>query len=123
RRNPPVSHGREAAIVWDSGQFHHAGGHLVAALDVEIGHIGGPMMDLAAWRQRDTVIGYGDFARLYDRYSELTGDPVDLDALQRHHFFFALWTALSVGPATRLPPPGSDLMTNLQWCCETNLFA
>ncbi len=123
RRNPPLSHGREAAIVWDSGQFHHVGGHIVAVLDVEIGHIGDPMMDLAAWRQRDTVIGYGDFARLYDRYSELTGEPVDVDALQRHHFFFTLSNALSVGPATRLPPPASDLMTNLQWCCETNLFA
>jgi aminoglycoside phosphotransferase (APT) family kinase protein len=123
RRNPPVSHGREAAIVWDSGQFHHADGRVLAVLDVEIGHIGDPMMDLAAWRQRDTVIGYGDFARLYERYSELTGEPVDLDAIQRHHFFFTLTNALSVGPATRVPPPESDLMTNLQWCCETNLFA
>ena len=122
-RNPPQSHGREAAIVWDSGQFHHDGGKVVAVLDVEIGHIGDPMMDLAAWRQRDTVIGYGPMAALYDRYSELSGEPVDLDALQRHHFFFCLTNQLSVGPATRIPPPDSDLMTNLQWCYETNLFA
>ncbi len=123
RRNPPVSHGREAAIVWDSGQFHHEAGRILAVLDVEIGHIGDPMMDLAAWRQRDTVIGYGEFAKLYDRYSELTGEPLDFDALQRHHFFFCLSNQLSVGPATRVPSPESDLMTNLQWCYETNLFA
>jgi aminoglycoside phosphotransferase (APT) family kinase protein len=123
RRNPPRSKGREAAIVWDSGQFHHANGRIVAVLDVEIGHIGDPMMDLAAWRQRDTVIGYGHMARLYDRYEELSGTEVDLDALQRHHFFFCLSNQLSVGPATRVPPPESDLMTNLQWCYETNLFA
>ena len=63
RRNPPDSRGRESAIVWDSGQFHHQGGRVVAVLDVEIGHIGDPMMDLAAWRMRDTVIGFGDVPR------------------------------------------------------------
>jgi aminoglycoside phosphotransferase (APT) family kinase protein len=123
RRNPPNSKGRESAIVWDSGQFHHQDGKIVAVLDVEIGHIGDPMMDLAAWRMRDTVIGYGNFAELYDRYSELTGEPVDLDALQRHHFAFTLTNQLPLGAALREPTPESDLMTNLQWCCETNLFA
>ena len=123
RRNPPVSSGREAAIVWDSGQFHHQGGRVTAVLDVEIGHIGDPMMDLAAWRMRDTIVGYGPFVELYDRYSELTGEPVDLDAVKRHHLFFTLTNQLTVGAATRNPPPASDLMTNLQWCCETNLFA
>jgi len=123
RRNPPQSHGRESAIVWDSGQFHHQDGRVVAVLDVEIGHIGDPMMDLAAWRMRDTVIGFGNFAALYDRYSEITGEPVDLDAIQRHHFAFTLTNQLPLGAALREPAPESDLMTNLQWCCETNLFA
>ena len=97
---------------------------IVAVLDVEIGHIGDPMMDLAGWRMRDTIIGYGDFAELYDRYSELTGEPVDLDAIQRHHFAFTLTNQLAVRcRRCAAPAPESDLMTNLQWCCETNLFA
>ena len=123
RRNPPVSHGRESAIVWDSGQFHHHGGRVAAVLDLEIGHIGDPMMDLAAWRMRDTVIGFGRFADLYARYEELSGTPVDLAATQRHHFAFALTNQLAFSAALRHPPTASDLMTNLQWCCETNLFA
>jgi hypothetical protein len=123
RRNPPDSHGREAAIVWDSGQFHHGDGRVTAVLDVEIGHIGDPMMDLAAWRMRDTVVGFGPFAELYDRYGDLTGEPVDLPAVQRHHFGFALTNQLAFSAALRNPAPESDLMTNLQWCCETNLFA
>jgi aminoglycoside phosphotransferase (APT) family kinase protein len=123
RRNPPRSRGREAAIVWDTGQFHHRGGKIVAVLDVEIGHIGDPMMDLAGWRMRDTVIGFGKFSELYARYGELGGPALDLEALQRHHFFFTLTNQLVFGAALRRPPPGSDLMTNLQWCCETNLFA
>lgn len=123
KRNAPASHGRESVIVWDSGQFHHRGGRVLAVLDVEIGHIGDPMMDLAAWRSRDTVIGYGDFPTLYACYEELTGTPVDLDAIKRHHFFLTLTNQLSTGPSTRRPNVDTDLMTNLQWCCETNLFA
>jgi len=123
KRNPPVSHGRESAIVWDSGQFHTEKGRIVAVLDVEIGHIGDPMMDLAAWRQRDTIIGYGDFKQLYARYEELSGRPVDVDALMRHHFAFTLTNELAFSAALRSPAPDSDLMTNMQWCYETNLFA
>jgi aminoglycoside phosphotransferase (APT) family kinase protein len=123
RRNPPRSQGRESVIVWDSGQFHHRGGRVAAVLDLEIGHIGDPMMDLAAWRMRDTVIGYGDFRELYARYEELSGRPVDLRAVQLHHFAFTLTNQLVFGAALREPPAESDLMTNLQWCCETNLFA
>ncbi len=123
KRNPPVSHGRESAIVWDSGQFHTEKGRIVAVLDVEIGHIGDPMMDLAAWRQRDTIVGYGDFKALYARYAELTGRPVDLPALMRHHFAFTLSNELAFSAELRNPAPDSDLMTNMQWCYETNLFA
>jgi aminoglycoside phosphotransferase (APT) family kinase protein len=123
RRNPPDAKGREAAIVWDSGQFHHDGSKVLAVLDLEIGHIGDPMMDLAAWRMRDTVIGFGRFAELYARYEELSGAPVDIPAMQRHHFAFALTNQLAFSAALRDPPPESDLMTNVQWCCETNLFA
>jgi aminoglycoside phosphotransferase (APT) family kinase protein len=123
RRHPPQSRGREAPVVWDSGQFHHRGGRVVALLDLELGHLGDPMLDLAGWRMRDTIVGYGDFAKLYDRYAELRGAPVDLDAIRLHHFAFALTNQLAFGAALRDPVADSDLMTNLQWCCETNLFA
>jgi len=123
RRKPALSGGRESVIVWDTGEFHHHDGRVLAVLDVGIGHSGDPMMDLAAWRQRDTVLGFGDFAKLYDRYAELAGEPVDLDAIQRHHFMFTLSNQLPFSAALRQPAPDSDLMTNLQWCYETNLFA
>jgi len=122
-RNPPRSQGRESVIVWDSGQFHNADGRITAVLDLEIGHIGDPMMDLAAWRMRDTIVGYGPFPELYARYEELTGAPVDLEALMRHHFAFTLTNQLALGQAVRAPNVDTDLMTNMQWCLETNLFA
>lgn len=122
-RNPVDSRGREAPVVWDSGQFHHADGRVVAVLDLELGHIGDPMMDLAAWRMRDTIVGYGDMASLYARYEELSGSPVDLRAIRWHHMAFTLSNALAMSHALKDPTAASDLMTNLQWCCETNLFA
>jgi hypothetical protein len=122
-RHPPQSKGREGPVVWDSGQLHQRDGHLAAIIDVELGHIGDPMMDLAAWRMRDSIIGFGNFAELYDRYAEITGEPVDLEAIELHHIFFTLTNQLGFSHALREPPLGSDFATNLQWCNETNLYA
>jgi hypothetical protein len=109
-------------VVWDSGQFHHRDGHLVSLVDLELGHLGDPMMDLAGWRMRDSVIPFGNFAEIYDRYGELVGEPVDLDAIQLHHFAFTMSNSLSFSDRLRNPEPGTDYMTYLQWCNETNLY-
>ena len=122
-RHQPDSRNREAPIVWDSGQFHHRSGRLVALLDLELGHIGDPMMDLAGWRMRDSILGFGDFQQIYDRYSDLTGDAVDIEAIQLHHFAFTLSNEMSFSHTLRAPSPGTDLTTNMQWCNETNLYA
>jgi hypothetical protein len=123
RRHPPQSKGRETVMVWDTGQFHHVDGSSVVVLDVEVGHLGDPMMDLAGWRMRDSVLGFGDFNRIYAKYEQITGEPVDLEAIQLHHIFFTLTNDLTFSAALKDPPPGSDFTTNLQWCSETNLFA
>jgi aminoglycoside phosphotransferase (APT) family kinase protein len=114
---------RESVIVWDSGQFHHQDGHLVSLVDLELGHVGDPMMDLAAWRMRDTVIPFGHFDELYRRYADLTGRPVDLAAIQYHHLFFTLTNQLSFHAALAHPEPTTDYMTYAQWVSETNLHA
>ncbi len=123
KRNPLDVRGREAPIVWDSGQFHHKNGKVEAVLDLELGHVGDPMMDLAGFRMRDSVIGYGEFPRIYERYAEITGEPVDTGAIRHHHLSFTLTNQLAFHAALAEPVPGSDYMTNLQWCSETNLFA
>ena len=122
-RNPPLSNGRQTPIIWDTGQFHHQDGHLVAVLDLEFGSIGDPMLDLAEWRMRDTLIPYGDFNELYRRYEELTGRPVDIEAVKRHHFAATLDNQLIFGPAVVDPVAETDLMNNMQWSSETNLHA
>ena len=122
-RHPVDVRGRESVVVWDSGQFHHDAGRIVAVLDLELAHIGDPMMDLAGFRQRDSILHYGDMHRLYDVYERRGGVAVDLDAVQLHHFAFTLSNQLVFHSALASPAPESDYMTNLQWCCETNLFA
>lgn len=122
-RHPPRSNGRKAPILWDTGQFHHEGGHLVAALDLEFGSIGDPMLDLALWRMRDTLIPYGHFPALYERYEQLSGTPVDMEAVERHHFAGTLENELIFGPAVTDPVEETDLMNNMQWNSETNLHA
>ncbi len=122
-RNPLDTRGRESVIVWDSGQFQHAGGRITAVLDLEIGHIGDPLMDVAGFRMRDTVIGYGDLPALYQRYAKYRGEPVDMDAILHHHLAFTLSNQLAFHAALADPPLESDYMTNMQWCSETNLHA
>jgi hypothetical protein len=122
-RHPPRSNGRKAPILWDTGQFHHEGGHLVAALDLEFGSIGDPMLDLALWRMRDTLIPYGHFPALYERHEQLSGTPVDMEAVERHHFAGTLENELIFGPAVTDPVEETDLMNNMQWNSETNLHA
>lgn len=123
KRNPVDTRGRESAIVWDSGQLHQQDGRLIALLDVEIGHIGDPMMDLAAPRMRDTVLHFGDFTVLYDAYERAGGFPVDLDAVRLHHIAFTLTNEMAFRNSLNQPSAESDYMTNLHWCSETNLHA
>ncbi len=123
RRNPVDSKDRQAPVVWDSGQFHHDGQHLVGLLDLELGHVGDPMIDLGAWRMRGTTYDYGQFDELYARYAEITDAPVDLDAIEWHHIAFTLSNQLSFHRALVEPTAGSNYMMNLYWCCLTNRMA
>ena len=123
RRHPPPSRGREAPIVWDSGQFHHHEGHLVALIDLECAHLGDPMADLAIWRMRDTQIPFGDFGKLFARYQELSGLEMDLEAMMLQHFAAAFSNEMMFGPAVLDPVPGMDLMHPMQWISGTNLYA
>jgi hypothetical protein len=122
-RHLPEGKGRLGPCVWDSGQFHHEGGHLVAIIDLEFGHVGDPLGDITIWRMRDTLIPFGDMGRIYSRYEELTGEPVDLEAIKRHHFAACMGNQLQFGAAVAAPGPATDLMTFMQWNSETNLMA
>ncbi len=123
RRHLPDACGRAVPCLRDTGQFHHENGHLVAILDLEFGQVGDPMLDLTVWRMRDTLLHFGDMAKWYARYEDLTGRPVDLEAIKRYHFASCLGNQLQFGEAIVRPTLDTDLMTFLQWTSETNLMA
>jgi aminoglycoside phosphotransferase (APT) family kinase protein len=122
-RNPPRHRVRPSVVVWDSGQFLHRNGRISGLLDLELTHIGDPMMDLAGLRMRSSVIDYGPLDQLYRRYEDLTGDEVDLEALAYHHFAFTITTQLAYHRGLVEPTSDSDLMTYMHWCSESNLYA
>jgi aminoglycoside phosphotransferase (APT) family kinase protein len=122
-RHLPNGDGRVAPCVWDSGQFHHVDGHLVAIIDLEFGHVGDPLGDITIWRMRDTLIPFGDMGRIYARYEQLTERPVAIEAVKRHHFAACMGNQLQFGAAVAAPDLDTDLMTFMQWNSETNLMA
>ena len=122
-RHLPQANGRLAPCVWDSGQFMHDNGHLMAIIDLEFGHVGDPLEDLTIWRMRDTLLHFGDFAKIYARYEHFTGRPIDLEAIKRHHFAACMGNGLQFGAAWRDPLPDTDVMNIMQWSSETNLMA
>ncbi|MFK7895997.1 MAG: phosphotransferase family protein [Myxococcota bacterium] len=123
KRNPLGGEPRESVIVWDSGQLMHKDGRVEAVIDLELGHLGDPMMDLAGFRMRTSVLGFGDFNALYDHYEKAIGKSIDRRAIQYHHFCFTLSNQLAFHSALAEPPSGSDYMTNMQWCAETNIYS
>jgi aminoglycoside phosphotransferase (APT) family kinase protein len=122
-RNEPDNPGREAVIVWDAGQFHQRDGRIVSLLDLEFGHIGDPLSDLAGLWVRNPFIPLGDIAALMRRYQDRSGTPVDIAAVRWHYILWALSNQLEFHAALADPAPSSDYMLNLHWCIETNLMA
>jgi hypothetical protein len=72
---------------------------------------------------RTSVLGFGDFERLYQKYEEARGESIDREAIQYYHFAFTLSNQLAFHAALADPPRGSDYMTNMQWCAETNIYS
>ncbi|HEY2331635.1 MAG TPA: phosphotransferase [Acidimicrobiales bacterium] len=122
-RNIPANPGREAPIVWDAGQFHQQDGRIVALLDLEFGHIGDPLSDLAGLWVRNPFIPFGDVSALMRRYQDRRGVALDMMAVHWHYILWALSNRLEFHAVLADPVPGADYMLNLHWCVETDLMA
>jgi hypothetical protein len=122
-RNLPDNPGREAPVVWDAGQFHHQDGRITALLDLEFGHIGDPLSDLAGLWVRNPFIPFGDVAALMRRYQVRSGTAIDLTAVHWHYILWALSNRLEFHAVLADPVSGTDYMLNAHWCVETDLMA
>jgi aminoglycoside phosphotransferase (APT) family kinase protein len=122
-RKVPDNPGREAPIVWDAGQFHHQHGRIAALLDLEFGHIGDPLADLAGLWVRNPFIPFGDVSALMRRYQQGSGTAIDMEAVHWHYILWSLSNRLEFHAVLADPGPGTDYMLNLHWCVETDLMA
>lgn len=81
RRNYPKGRNQIAFLTGDCGQFLSDGPEVTCILDVEIGHLGDPMRDLACFRGRHPIENMGDVPALFLHYEKASGVPLDYDAL------------------------------------------
>ncbi len=81
RRNQPRGVDRIAFLTGDCGQFLSDGPEVTCILDVEIGHLGDPMRDLACFRGRHPIENMGDVPALFRHYEQAASVPLDYDAL------------------------------------------
>ncbi|MFA5548525.1 MAG: hypothetical protein WDA10_08305 [Porticoccaceae bacterium] len=108
RRNVPKHRTRCTFVTGDCGQFLNKGPDVTAVLDVEIGHLGDNLHDLACFRGRHPVENMGDLPALFRHYAKHLGEELDLPVLAYHTVAF-----LAVGyfgPLFALadPQPGGD---------------
>jgi aminoglycoside phosphotransferase (APT) family kinase protein len=115
RRHVPTGRTRVAFVAGDSGQFVFENGRVTGVLDLELAFLGDPLADLAGMRNRDISEPLGDLSRAFGRYAELSGEPIDADALHFHTARFALNTPLTCAPLCAQPPPGLNLAQYLGW--------
>lgn len=88
RRNYPRGISRVAFVTGDCGQFLSDGPDVTCILDVEIGHLGDPMRDLACYRGRHPIENMGDVPTLFLQYEQASGKALDYDAIAFHTVAF-----------------------------------
>jgi hypothetical protein len=88
RRNYPQQRRDVSFLTGDCGQFLSDGPDVTCILDVEIGHLGDPMRDLACYRGRHPIENMGDVPALFVHYEEASGKPLDYDAIAFHTVAF-----------------------------------
>ena len=88
RRNYPQGRSRVSFLTGDCGQFLSDGPEVTCILDVEIGHLGDPMRDLACYRGRHPIENMGDVPALFLHYEQASGQSLDYDSIAFHTVAF-----------------------------------
>src|SRR5262249_8599562 len=106
RRTAPAPRSRVALLQAAAGQFLFDAGRITTLHDFELACLGDPMAEFAGLRNRTLSEPLGDLRRALRRYEELSGEPVDLRAIDFHTVRFGLVTPPSTAPRVAAPPPG-----------------
>lgn len=110
RRNFPQHRTGCSFVTGDCCQFLSAGEEITAILDMELGHIGDKLHDLACFRGRHPSENLGDVHALLRHYAKITGEDLDLPVIAYHTVVFLALAYISPIIALSEKKPGADWM-------------
>lgn len=114
-RNVPMHRTRAVLLVADAPQFFHDGTAITAIYDLEMAHVGDPMMDLASIRVRDINEPIGGIATLIEAYRIASGEPIDWSVLQFHTIVSFMAVPMMTGATLRGMHPHPAFVEYLSW--------
>jgi aminoglycoside phosphotransferase (APT) family kinase protein len=123
RRNVLAHRDDPRFVTCDSAQFMFEDGRVTGLIDLENGYIGDPMQDLASFRMRDMTEPLGDVIAAMLRYEQLTGEPLDVAAIDYHLVQWSLCTPMSLNAMVQGAPPLAELMQYFEWYHQYALTA
>jgi len=108
RRNVPMTPLRPSFITGDSFQLIYEKGKMLGFLDLEMGLIGDPMLELAGLTLRSLSEPTDDFGKICRRYAEISGEPLDLEAIFFHVVGTGVMSAEYMVDGLTHPDPRTD---------------
>lgn len=121
RRNVPTHRADPRFLAVDSAQFMYDAGRVSGIIDLELAAVGDVAHDLGSFRIRDMSEPLGDIGAAYRRYEELSGEPLDLDAIDFHTIAWSLCTPLSLAAIVQMAPPLPELLQYVAWYLQYSL--
>jgi len=123
RTNVLTHRDRAHFVTCDSAQFMFGDGRVTGLIDLENGYLGDPLQDLASFRMRDMTEPLGDIIGGMLRYEELTGEPLDVAAIDYHLVQWSLCTPMTLNGMVQGAPPLVELVQYFQWYHQYALTA
>ncbi len=115
RRNVLTHRSQARFVTCDSAQFMFDDGRVTGLIDLENGYLGDPLQDLASFRMRDMTEPLGDVIAGMLRYEELTGEALDVGAIDYHLAQWSLCTPMTLNAMVQGAPPLPELMQYFEW--------
>ncbi len=113
--NIPTNRTEMCLLVADAPQFFHDNKSVTAIYDLEMAHVGDPMMELASVRVRDINEPIGDMPRLFERYVAEGGAAIDWAALDFHTLVSFLAVPMMTRSTLRDKHPHPAFVEYLSW--------
>lgn len=123
RCNVPRHRHESRFVLGDTGQFMHKDRRITGILDVELAHIGDICHDLAGLRLRNATEPMGDLGRVIARYQDVSGQSLDVNAIEYHTAKFALCTPLGLVAALHLDLVLPEILQYVEWFHQLSLHA